>query len=412
MDAILVCPWIDIRRPIEIGDLTLLPLPQAVECIDPSLRRSVVLATSYFYRRASVEATVRKLREFSAALNDGDDPARALAEHELTLPQPTSPAVILLTSEFDEERAYRAIDALMFATIVRNNSVAYASAAAFRCYTQRLTTGEAGFITAVSRRAHGSLSNAFYAGDRLELQPDNAGTFHRNAEPALLTALFTALTSPEGIYLIDAVDALRLASSDSPDMSSALEYSLYAKASSLAFYIRGKDDFAVQVVRLEKLLEPFLGPKPTAVGSDATYEIVRVWKAVRSARNSFWHPRLGNSGTYRFERQRLIAPHHIARHMVYAIVVARLIELGALASENVVAADVVGVESWLATIGPELEDGLVDPAGVEGRARAVAQVDWNEASSAASNVGIVLIDHRGRHRMRRALQQAAVRNGD
>lgn len=56
MNGILVCPWIDIRQPIEIGDLTLLPLAQAVERVDPSLRRSVILATSYFYRRGHRDA--------------------------------------------------------------------------------------------------------------------------------------------------------------------------------------------------------------------------------------------------------------------------------------------------------------------------------------------------------------------
>jgi len=110
---------------------------------------------------------------------------------------------------------------------------------------------------------------------------------------------------------------------------------------------------------------------------------------VRSERINFWHPK-HKKNRVKFSQQRLVTPIMIALRTVYALILARLGEIGTLRPDSDLRADVPAIAEWIASLGQELEQGLKLPTlssndSDDRRQWALDSVAWNEAAREANN---------------------------
>lgn len=396
MRVAIILPWIRQDEPLQLAsNISILPLATAESALDDRERDSLRAATSTFYQPWPIESLIGELRELareSPHLSDAELGARLRPLH---LPNAISPPVILVENEKAAlRRAYTAIRAAMFSSIVENHRFSYANSSAFRTYAVSLSGR--GYIADSIERMYGRVIGV--STNRMDLRPPHISDDVRiHANPAFLSALVHACSSKNGKNIRRALDNLDTAMSDSPDVPQPLKESLFALATELIAEIppqkRGvKRDKQIDQ-RLRDLLDPLFKRKAktstrrTRGRKSAT--LICVFRAIRRKRNSFWHPKPDRRRGPRFSRQLLVAPLVIAVNMTYAIMIARLVELRAIPIDSDFVADVYACTDWLAHLGPELEKGLTHPDDVasDPAARARAMVAWNQASEHASSLG-------------------------
>lgn len=340
---------------------------------------------------ASIGNVITQVRQLCSARNEGDSAIRA-ALATVREPSHLEPLIVLVPDRAALDHAFHAVDCLMFATVIENGAW-YANSATFRAAGYDLTT-RAGSLTEIRPRMHGRLMDGFDVASHFFVRPAHAEDYHRNANLEFASALLRALSMPKGRYLVDALAALRLAMNDSPDVTQALQQSLFSKAATLVIWKRGlrRDSMSVLNPRVDALLAPFFrgrrryGSKATLRGSSW---VRKAWIAVRSERNNFWHPK-HKKNRVKFSQQRLVTPIMIALRTVYALILARLGEIGTLRPDSDLRADVPAIAEWIASLGPALEQGLKLPTlssndSDDRRQWALDSVAWNEAAREANN---------------------------
>jgi hypothetical protein len=280
----------------------------------------------------------------------------------------------------------------MFATVIEN-SVFYANSSTFRVDGYDLSRN-VGDVTETRPRMHGRLLGSFNLESRFIVRPDHAEQYHAGANLEFASALLKAQERGGGRYITEALAALRLAMSDSPDVTQELQHSLFSKAATLVIWKRGlKNDNVTKLKhRVDSLLLPFFqGRRISGRPLRGPSWIRKAWIAVRLARNNFWHPKR-RRGRSKFSQQNLVAPIMIALRVVYALILARLNEMRVLSKNSTLRSDVPAVAEWIASLGPNLENNLAVPrirsGSDEDRRRwAIEQVAWNQAAEAANNWG-------------------------
>ncbi|MGC2407471.1 MAG: hypothetical protein WA431_13770 [Candidatus Cybelea sp.] len=257
----------------------------------------------------------------------------------------------------DDEQARHArdaVDVLMLSTILENSTLR-ANGATFASVVRWLD-GEPGFIVDLTPRMHGSTTNGIGAETYFEMKPPRTGSFHHYRRAAMVDALWAAVNGSFATELRQIFDTLRTATSESPDVSMDLAESLMAKAATLLTHLPGRPDQKTPMLRrLRALLSRFAAE---STGDEYRFHIARVWQAVRDHRNDFWHPKRRPGAVFPFSDQTLVTPIVLALRMAHALVAARLIELGYAPDDGELAADVVAIERWISTLGPDLEAGL------------------------------------------------------
>lgn len=402
MTTAFILPWLRLNEPFELtGGIVLLPLSAALEKLDEPHRASLHAAASTFYDRWPIESTIADLRELQELTTDLSDETIAERTRALHVPKPLLPAIVL-TGDVprDINRVRIALDTLAFASVVENQRFNYANSAVFASFRLRLAGTATGFLTDTTIRLYGRALNTVEAARRIDMRPHQVPDDPRiGARPEFLRPLIQACRKRSGATLIRALENLRMATSDAPDLSESLKESLFALAAELIADIppqsqkRGKSRTVVINQRLHSLLDPlFQRGGPTSSRrrrGRKSATLIRVFWAVRRKRNSFWHPAPDRRRGPRFSRQLLVTPLVIAINMTYALTIARLVELGALPTESDLVADVYACTDWLAHLGPELQTGLVYPDDVreDRSAWAKAMVAWNAASERAANFG-------------------------
>jgi hypothetical protein len=312
--------------------------------------------------------------------------------------------MIVLIEDFKGlRRGIEAIDALMFATVIENQAF-YSNSTTFTRHIYDLSK-QSDILTEFRSRMHGTLIDAYPSGYRIHVRPEYAEQYHRSANLKFASALAIAQRRREGLYLKRALETLRLAMSDSPEMTQSLQHSLFAKAATLVVFTSDlKNDGDKQLVpRVNKLLKPcFAGRRRLDNASlHGPSWIRKAWIAVRWERNGFWHARGRGGSRARFtaRKQRLVAPMMIALRMVYSLTIARLLEMGVISADNALISDVAAVAEWIASLGPHREQGLSVPVRPTNARDSKAMktfseqmMAWNSAAKAANDWGPFRLD--------------------
>ncbi len=400
MTTAFMLPWLRLDKPFGAAKgVTLLPLSTAISTLSVQEGAALRSAASTFYDTFPIESVIAGLRELKEEASEL--PSETIVERlrALHLPSALAPAIILTSDNSGSIRLVQnVLNALTFASIVENQRFNYVNSAAFSSFRLRIAGGSTGFLTDSTVRLYGRTLNTVDVTQRIDMRPRQVPDSPRiGANGEFLSALVDGSLKRRGISLARALENLRMATSDSQDITDPLKESLFALAAELIAEIppqqRGKKRTAVINQRLHALLDPlFSRSGPTSSrrrrGRKAA-TIISVFWAVRRKRNSFWHPEADRRRAPRFSRQLLVTPLAIAINMTYAITIARLVELGALSKGSDMIADVYASTDWLAHLGPELQRNLVHPDDVrdDRKARAKAMVAWNEAAEQASNYG-------------------------
>ena len=330
--TVLFLPWVQIENPIVVGDVIFYPFAEAL--------------TLAGERRA-------QLKLFGSIYVDGYTLALASERRE---PAPRLRPTVVFVAEDDERarHARDAVDVLMLSTILENG-VLHANGATFASVIRWLD-GEPGFMVDFTPRMHGSTTNGIGANTYFEMKPPRTGSFHHSRRAEMVDALWAAVNGTFATELRKIFDTLRTATSESPDVSMDLAESLMAKAATLLTHLPGTpDQKGPMLARLRSLLTRFT---VESTGDEYGFHIARVWQAVRDHRNDFWHPERRSGALFPFNDQTRVTPLVLALRMVHALVAARLIELGFASDDSELAADVVAIERWISTLGPDLEADL------------------------------------------------------
>ncbi len=78
--------------------------------------------------------------------------------------------------------------------------------------------------------------------------------------------------------------------------------------------------------------------------------IMSAWDAFREYRNEYWHPDERISAPYTFEEQTAVHLNLIAFRMIVALVIATLVDMGALSPVSKLAAFPPAIEQWIGEI--------------------------------------------------------------
>lgn len=330
--TVLLLPWVHLENPIVVGNVTFHPFAEALS-----------LAGG---RRA-------QLKLFGSIYVDGYTLALACERSEAA-PR-LRPTVAFVAADDEQARHARdAVDVLMLSTILEN-SMLRANGATFASVVRWLD-GEPGFMVDFTPRMHGSTTNGIGPASYFEMKPPRTGGFHHSRREAMVDALWAAVNGSFATELREIFDTLRTATSESPDLSMDLAESLIAKAATLLTHLPGTpDQKGPMLTRLRALLSRFVAE---STSDEYGFHIARVWQAVRDHRNDFWHPERRPAALFPFNDQTLVTPFVLALRMVHALVAARLIELEYAPDDSELAADVLAIERWIATLGPDLEAGF------------------------------------------------------
>lgn len=335
----LFLPWIQLDKPIKIGDVTFHPFSDALSAAG--------------HRRA-------QLQSFGSIYIDGYILALSMERGE---PIPRLRPTIVFVADDDEfaQHARDAVEVLMLATILENG-ISQANGATFYNVVRWLD-GEADFIVDVTPKMRGRRLNGIGASTYFHMKPPHTGEFHHLRKQAMVDALWAAVNGTSADEFREIFDTFHTATSESPDVSPELAESLMAKAATLLTHRHGMpDQKGPMLKRLRSLLTAFVTESTT---DEFGYHIARVWQAVRDHRNDFWHPERRGGNIFPFSDQTLVAPLVIALRMVHALIAARLIELNYASADGDLADDIVAIEHWIATLVSSLDDGLEALTGVE-----------------------------------------------
>jgi|GEM_PF-5668158 hypothetical protein len=360
-NGMLVCPWLELRGPLVFGDIELLPASVAIDQY-PSLAPGIRTETSTYSTGYRHPRTLEELEVHQR----GEDVVFDIEWVE--------PSVIMLHEQVDVERARTALDALCFASLASNDgSVFYANAEVFRSEVVPLRFD--GLRATVHRRMSGSLIDGATAGVQFETRPRWCGQFvHGEAE--LAEALAAVVFEPEAEPLRDAFSALRLASKDAADVPVDVERSFFAM---VVTHLMDRGAASDTMQAHEEYALRLLGP----LVSDGAPQILAVMKAVRHVRNGMWHPKPRTADLMPLERQRLVPFNLLAFRMVEALVVASLVDMGALAPGSKHALKVSAIEEWIAATNT-----LADQPDEE-RKDATSRMERNDRAKAACSIGSI-----------------------
>jgi hypothetical protein len=331
--AVLILPWIQIEKPITIGDVVFYPFDDALS-IAGKHREDVEAYGSIYV-----------------------DPYFLGLAVQYRKPVPKLKPTIAFVAEDDElsQHANDAANVLMLSTIFENQSV-HANGATFARIIRGLDEG--GGVEIIPRM-HGRTLNLIGFKTHLQTRPRHTGDFHHLREPEMVNALWNAMTGSSASSYRVILETLRTATSESPDVSWDLAESLMAKAATLLVQEGSVPDERLALSQnLKLLLAPFIDQ---STNDEYGYHIARVWQAVRDRRNGFWHPKLRASKDFPFAQQTLIAPLVIALRMVQAVFVARLVNGGYAPADSSLVANVMAAERWFETLNPDLE---ISPEGL------------------------------------------------
>jgi hypothetical protein len=360
--AMLVCPWLELREPLEFGGLEMMAAGTARERY-PVLAGPIAAETSEKY--STGYRHTRSLKD--------------LVEHqrgeEVTFDiEWVEPSVVMLYANEDVERVRTALDALCFASLAENDrSVIYANAEVFRSDVVPLRTD--GLSADVQRRMSGNSINGSIAGLWFETRPRWCGQFIKG-DQGLLDALAAVIFLEDAASPRNALSALRLASKDASDVPPDVERSFYAMVVA-RMMDRGAGNDSVEEHRAyaARLFAPIL--------SNGAPNILSVMMAVRHVRNGVWHPKPRKAELLLCERQRLVPFNLIAFRMVEALVIATLHDMGALATESKQVTKIGAIEEWIGTVNAlakEDDEAPMDPSSWMAR---------NERAKSACAIGTI-----------------------
>jgi hypothetical protein len=375
--GVMLLPWIQIQRPITVGDIVFHPFADAL---------------------ALAGQNEPRLRSFGETYVEGVTLGLAIERGERT-PYLLPTVVFVEEDDASIRAAHDAVDVLMLATIFENHGFG-ANGTTFERVLRPLDVGHP-FVVDRVPRMHGATIN-MSGPMALVMRPPHTGPFHHVRRPAMVDALWEAMNGPAASEFREILDTLRTALSESPIVSMVLAESLMAKVATLLVHRKGlPDEKAVLLARVRGLLGHVL---VESTGDAYGFHIARVWQVVRDHRNDFWHPERRGGDAFPFSAQTMVTPFMLALRMAHALVAARLIELGHAEPDSELAADIVGIERWIATLEPSLEDGLEMLTGVKLEIEHMQRADTVESS-----YGSFRIDARFRTRMRGVLARQASR---
>lgn len=318
----VIFPWLELREPTSVCGIEFLPRDVAIARAGAKAGH-VAAATSYFFEPFVI----------APPGEDRED-------------QPVDASVVFPTGH-DEANIEIATNALAFCTIAANSNVSYANSTVFTHHWQRLG-GDPAIYSRTTRRMHGRAMNGALVSFVREVRPAWCGRYHQPDE-GLLRAIEGVIKTDAAKQLRDAFESLMAATSDADNISPDLEHSMYAHASGRLLHRDGDggDNYNAQLGRGKALLAPLLVAEDLPADDP---HIMKVWQSVRTVRNNFWHPKKTAGVRFEFEQQHAVHPKLIAFQMVKALVVASLVDLGAVPATSKTAKFVPGIEDWIAHI--------------------------------------------------------------
>jgi hypothetical protein len=318
-----VLPWLDIRETITVGDIT-------------------------FHRADEIGAL---LRERSTVLADRLSIYRDPFDNHVT-----HGTVALHQSQLTDGgpvpylRLRRAVDILMIAAMFANDGdMRQQNATTFALYIQNLG-GESGFMAHhIRRRNRGT-----HMGTSTEviitkpLYAEHFTSWNRTIRDALVVAS----NLPEDVTwrLFDSIEWFRRGSTDADNIEPVVDLVLILTAVEFLLAHPGTKGPGLDYVRMRTLLSPFeTAPCCSVVKTRAERShIEAVLYAVNLVRNTSVHPRsLDETHDFGFSRSGDPALAWLADRAYMALIVARLVEMNALAMSDEVGAFVSGVEHWI-----------------------------------------------------------------
>lgn len=337
----IVLPWVELREPLRLGSVTILPKAHALAAVSDDQRVALSDLLDSFVHFAPVRS----------APACPDDPVDS-----------KSCAVLVDYYEDEDTRqideAIAAIHALMFATIAENQHGGRANGAVFEHEVHSKL--ELGFLVRIQHHMEGWTFNGFNPASTPRVKPWYVGRFHRRGceNGKLFVEALLRWWSAEPAHVGELLRVLRAATSESPDLEPGMVFALYYKAMAIAASAPGEKDNREHLFpRVRALVAPYLDA-PTVPG-DAAYRVVQAWDATREARNSGVHLNKVRRERFDFEAGGATL-QHIAFRVLYALVVARLARDGHLDASDrwsdLLIADVPATESWLEALSHPPDD--------------------------------------------------------
>jgi hypothetical protein len=388
MASVVILPWISPRKRFELSrDVVLLPCDDAIATLSAAEGEQLRYQSQIFYNSYTVENFVSEVRRIRPE-SDAES-----VRYEVASLQPMTPTSLGVVILDDSAQAWRkartAIHAFAFGTIVESQRYFVSNGAAFQMYYLRLGGVGDGFVTIDTRMTlFGRTLDAIDPTNRIEMRPRHVPRdVSLQANLGFVAAVIGGAQMRKGRRLRRALESLQTAFSYAPEVTEDLQRSLCAHAIELILD-RGTQDWKSRQI---DLLKPLFLRRIN--GSDRRRKgrkwlrLLRTCKAIREDRNSFWHPkpRRSRDGV---SCQLLVTPLHVAALVTYALLIARLVELGTLPIDSAVVTDVYAITDWLAYLSTRPDRGLVHPADVDRtdrRAWAEANIAWNDAAEEASH---------------------------
>jgi hypothetical protein len=325
-ERIMVYPWLELREPLTVCGVEF--LPREVSIARASAKAAnIEAATSYFY-----------------------SPFIMSMPGEPVELSPVNPTVVFMDEKTTRDRVEIATQVLCFSSLVANIERAglYANATVFDHHVQKLGP-DPNVYARRTRRMHGNALGGAMISNVLEVQPAWCGKFVTpNAE--LMHALEAVILEERAKPIGQAVESLMTATADADNVSADLERAMYARAAERLLH-RAGEPIKGRRQRQEARGLAILGPILTAWENPSDgRQIMNAWDAFREYRNEYWHPDERTSPPYAFELQTAIHTNLVAFRMLVALIVATLVDLGALDIMSKPAAFVPAIESWIGAI--------------------------------------------------------------
>lgn len=322
IESVGVLPWLDLRDTVTIGDVSF----YRADAVAPLLgdRADVLADRLAIYRDsltgASVHGTVaihRRQQEVG-----GEIP-------------------------YDELR--RAVDIFMVAAIFANDgSLRQQNATTFTLFIQKLG-GEVGFMAVRTRRRNRGYINGTTT-DQIVTRPPYAETYS-SYNRQIAEALVSAAKTGDGAWrLFDALAWFRRASTDADNVEPIVDLVLLLTAVDFLLAHPATSGPGLDQTRIRALLEPYdTIPCCSVLKSRVERShIETALYALNAVRNASLHPRqFADDETFGFQRAETASFPWIVDRCFMALLVARLIELGALSKTDAMEAFIAGVERWI-----------------------------------------------------------------
>ena len=325
---ILICPWWEMHRTLHVGDFEFMSVAVAIERY-PELARSLESSAKRYCTGYQYPA-----QEDMDAYQRGHDVPLRLERSKPTI------AILRAGQILEDARAH--VDMVMFACMSEMDLGFYVNATVFESRVFSDRGHYDGFVLEHSRRMTGGATNLYDVRSRIETRPLGCGQYYAPNEE-MLDGLLAAFNGPNYGAIRQALTVFTLATRDAHQVPVETERSFYALVGTrLLSDVTANDNLPTHTDYLRQLLNSQV--------TGGAQHILDVYRSTRLNRNEQWHPNPRVEPLFAFEEQTIVPLNLVYFRAIEAILVARLVDLGCVATDSKLAAKVPAINAWIGDV--------------------------------------------------------------